>query len=170
MPRIAALDTLVQPALKFRYKIVWAHLPGTFVYAKAVTLPNFSMADVTISRGSYKLPVKSRISWEPITITCYRLEALTLIDLDIYFRTKLQQTPGLLASPFLLEEGDRGTHVKRDLWISYVDTTSLLPVGVWVLQNAFISGMDFQGLDWSSNEIQEISLTVKYDYAVYKGL
>lgn len=172
MPRISAIDQLAQPALKFRYKIVWLHLPGTFVYAKAVTLPRFSMSDAVISRANYKIPVKSRITWEPVQITCYRFEAVTLIDLGQYFTSKIQK--GSFADkrdfPALLEPHDQPAWKTKDLAIINMDTTGVAPLGMWKLESAFISAVDFGNLDWAANEVQEYTLTVNYSYATYVGL
>lgn len=165
MPRISAIDQLAQPALKFRYKIVWLHLPGTFVYAKGVKLPQYEQATQTISRGNYKVPVKGRISWSPVTITCYRFEAVTLVDLDRYYLDHLQVGGGNQ-----LSAADHSAADTKDLAIVYMDTTGIIPLGTWVLKNAFISGADFGNLDWSANEVQEHTLTVHYDYATYTGV
>ena len=40
----------------------------------------------------------------------------------------------------------------------------------WTLQNAWIKNVDFGNLDYTSDEILEISLTIRYDWAVHKLL
>ena len=40
-------------------------------------------------------------------------------------------------------------------------------VGTWTLNNAFITGAKFGNLDYSADEVLNVSITIKYDWATY---
>jgi hypothetical protein len=57
-----------------------------------------------------------------------------------------------------------------DFYKKDVQIFSLGPVGdkieQWTLKGAFIQNATFGDLDWSSNDPQQIELTLSYDYAI----
>jgi len=42
-------------------------------------------------------------------------------------------------------------------------------VGVWSLRNAFITGAKFGNLDYTGDDILNVSITLKYDWATYES-
>lgn len=55
---------------------------------------------------------------------------------------------------------------KRDIEIEMLDPTGVV-VQKWILKNAFLSGdVNFGGLDYNSSDLADITLTIRYDYAI----
>ena len=54
---------------------------------------------------------------------------------------------------------------KRDVELEMLDPTGVV-VSKWILKNAFITDADFGNLDYSSDELSEITITIQMDYAI----
>ena len=54
---------------------------------------------------------------------------------------------------------------KRDLELEMLDPTGVC-VSKWILKNAFITTSDFGSLDYSDDELADISTTIQMDYCV----
>lgn len=54
---------------------------------------------------------------------------------------------------------------KRDVELEMLDPTGVV-VSKWILKNAFITNADFGNLDYSSDELSEITITLQMDYAI----
>lgn len=54
---------------------------------------------------------------------------------------------------------------KRDIEIDMLDPTGVV-VSKWILKNAFATNVKFGELNYSSNDIASIQVTIKYDYAI----
>ena len=54
---------------------------------------------------------------------------------------------------------------KRDVELEMLDPTGVV-VSKWVLKNAFITSADFGGLDYSQDDLAEITITLQFDYAI----
>ena len=54
---------------------------------------------------------------------------------------------------------------KRDVELEMLDPTGVV-VSKWILKNAFITNADFGNLDYSQDELCEITITLQIDYAI----
>lgn len=54
---------------------------------------------------------------------------------------------------------------KRDIELEMLDPTGVV-VSKWILKNAFITQADFGNLDYSSDELAEITITLQMDYCI----
>ena len=54
---------------------------------------------------------------------------------------------------------------KRDVELEMLDPTGVV-VSKWILKNVFITDADFGGLDYSSDDLAEITITLQMDYAI----
>jgi hypothetical protein len=70
----------------------------------------------------------------------------------------------------LSHESLTGRDGYADFYKKDIQCYLLGPVGdkieQWTLKGAFIASATFNDLDWSSNDVVEISLTLEYDYAI----
>ena len=61
---------------------------------------------------------------------------------------------------------DYAAGYKRDIEIEMLDPTGVV-VQKWILKNAFLSGdLNFGSLDYNSSDLADITLTIRYDYAI----
>ena len=54
---------------------------------------------------------------------------------------------------------------KRDVELEMLDPTGVV-VSKWILKNVFVTDADFGNLDYSSDELAEITITLQMDYAI----
>ncbi len=54
---------------------------------------------------------------------------------------------------------------KRDVELEMLDPTGVV-VSKWILKNAFVTSADFGDLDYSQDDLAEITLQIRYDYAI----
>jgi len=149
---------LFHPNLQFRYSIFSSRLPNAFFSARAATQPSFDTTPLELSHGNGSFYVKGKVKWNPITITCYQFEGITIQDFWTYMQThQIVAT----ATDF------RARAYKHDLRLSLL-TPAEIPLGTWVLHDAFYESVNFGSMDRSSDEVAEVTATIRYDYAIYK--
>jgi hypothetical protein len=54
---------------------------------------------------------------------------------------------------------------KRDVELEMLDPTGVV-VSKWILKNVMVTDADFGNLDYSSDDLAEITLTLQMDYAI----
>ena len=54
---------------------------------------------------------------------------------------------------------------KRDVELEMLDPTGVV-VSKWILKNVMLTDVDFGGLDYSQDDLAEITMTLRFDYAI----
>lgn len=117
-----------------------------------------------ITQGEHVLPhinveryVKGKSKWNPITITLY----------DAVVPSGAQAVMEWIR---LHHESVTGRDGYADFYKKDVVISVLGPVGdkveEWILKGAFITDADFGDLDYSADDIADITVTLRYDYAI----
>lgn len=159
MPRLA-LPSALHPSLAFRFMVTWTHLPGAFVFARAASQPKINNNPIKIDYGNTSFHVKGKTDWEPITLRCYQFEGLTRTQLAIYMGIQ----------HFAILGKDAGPALNMGMMQLHILNPKSIPVGVWSIINPWIEAYDFGEADWGSEDVMEVSLTVRYDFAQFVGL
>jgi len=131
--------------------------------AKTVTKPSYSVSSNEYQLINQKFKVPGIVTWEPITIT--------IADVG---KTVKNLVDDLGAFGWNPREGDEGLSKvgAADLppgeigkiRIEQIDGAGM-PIETWLLEGAFISRVSFGTLDYNSDDIVEVQITVDYDYA-----
>lgn len=119
--------------------------------------PKATIGEVEIPFLNTSTWVAGRFKWEPI---------------DIVFKDPI----GPSASQALMEwfrlhaesvTGRMGyaAGYKKDIEIEMLDPGGVV-VGKWILQGAFLTGLDFGKLDYSAEDIAEITASIRFDRAI----
>ena len=109
---------------------------------KASSKPSIENGEITIDHINIQRYVKGKSKWSAITVSLDHHESTT---------------------------GRNGyaSHYKKNITLK-----QLSPLGEvleeWQLEGAFITSANFGSLDWSTEEMVMIELTLRYDYAFYK--
>jgi hypothetical protein len=153
------------PKRQFRFSVeVGGELVPMF-YIKTATKPkaNVSVVEHSFLDHTFKYP--GRVTWDPIT--------LTLIDpIDPDLAANWLQI--LLRSGYTYPDTSNARQTMSKLKansalvgcaIASLDAEGT-PIEEWRLQNPFITSIDFGGtLDYTSDEMSEITVEIAYDYA-----
>jgi len=167
----SSATTVSDPKRKFRFMVAMAGLMTTDAatnemwFAKSCTKPSFQIATAEHKYLNHTFYFPGTVTWQDIT--------LTLVDpggtSDVAgMMTTLMETAGYGVPA---DSGYLGTITKASMAqaISSIVITQLdgegAPTEAWTLHNALITEMKFGDLEYGADDLTEVTLTLKYDWA-----
>jgi hypothetical protein len=159
--------TLKDPKRKFRFKVEFGGFDAGNSYlwwAKTATKPSFEIASTEHKYLNHVFNYPGTVTWSEVTIT--------MVDPGV---------PDMAASMAALLEGG-GYHPPSDandvstmtkasavsalgqVTITQIDATGT-PIEQWTMWNSFITKVEYGDLAYGDDELTEISITLKYDWA-----
>ncbi len=150
-----AMFTPFEPKLKNRYVMAIDGIPAYLI--KTAGRPSISFEEVELNHMNVKRFVKGKGTWAELECTLY----------DPVVPSAAQ---AVMEWVRLSHESVTGRDGYSDFYKKDVVINVLGPVGdkveEWTLKGAWIKEATFGDMDWSTNEVIGISLTLKYDYAI----
>jgi hypothetical protein len=170
-------NTTLEPKRNYKFLL---SIPGTSAgvripdyLVKSVAKPSFDIGTTTHDFLNHKFYYPGKTTWNPITMvivdtTDPEMNAtqsiMKLLELSGY---ELPTNPNTTAS--------RQTVSKNKAVNQALGTVSILTLNSdgaeverWVLKNAFITKAEFGNLDYTSEDLVNVSLTIQYDNAYIK--
>ena len=149
--------TPFEPKLKNRFIM---QIDGINAYLiKAMNRPSLENDEVILEHMNTTRYVKGKSRWQPLDITLY----------DPIVPSAAQQVHEWI---LLHHESVTGRDGYSDFYKKNITFNLLDPVGAvveeWELKGAYIQLANFGDLDFASSDPVEISLTLRYDYAILK--
>ena len=132
--------------------------------AKTVTKPSYSVSSNEYQLANQKFKVPGIVTWDPITINLADVGKTVdnlVAELGTFGWNKDGKNDGLDKTKV---QGATKEEIGK-IRIEQLDAKGK-PVETWTLEGAFISRVAFGNLDYSSEEIVEVQITVDYDYAL----
>jgi hypothetical protein len=147
--------TNFEPKMKNRYVMEIDTIPSYLV--KAMNRPTIQFETIALDHINVKRKLQGRGDWQDISITLY----------DPIVPSAAQKVMDWIR---LGHESITGRRGYADFYKKDITFYLLGPVGdkieQWTLKGAFIQQANFGELDFSSNEVATIELTLSYDYAI----
>ena len=147
--------TPFEPKTKNRFVMEVDGIPSYLV--KTMARPQITFETITLDHINVKRYVKGKASWTPIALTLY----------DPIVPSGAQSVMEWIR---LSHESVTGRDGYSDFYKKDVTFNVLGPVGdkveEWTLKGAMIQAANFGDMDWSVNEPADITLTLRYDYAI----
>ena len=147
--------TNFEPKMKNRYVMEIDTIPSYLV--KAMNRPTIQFETISLDHINVKRKLQGKADWQDITITLY----------DPIVPSAAQKVMDWIR---LGHESITGRRGYADFYKKDITFYLLGPVGdkieQWTLKGAFIQQANFGELDFSSNEVATIELTLSYDYAI----
>ena len=147
--------TNFEPKMKNRYVMEIDTIPSYLV--KAANRPTIQFETISLDHINVKRKLQGKGDWQDITITLY----------DPIVPSAAQKVMDWIR---LGHESITGRRGYADFYKKDITFYLLGPVGdkieQWTLKGAFIQQANFGELDFSSNEVATIELTLSYDYAI----
>tara|TARA_R100000664_G_C2734085_1_gene123971 strand:- start:213 stop:701 length:489 start_codon:yes stop_codon:yes gene_type:complete len=147
--------TPFEPKLKNRFIMQIDGIPAYVI--KTATRPQIVQDEVILEHMNVTRYIKGKSRWQPLTITLY----------DPIVPSAAQ---GVMEWVRLHHESVTGRDGYSDFYKKDVTFNVLGPVGdkveEWTLKGAFIQDANFGDLDFASNDPVEITLALRYDYAI----
>jgi hypothetical protein len=147
--------TNFEPKMKNRYVMEIDTIPSYLV--KAANRPTIQFETIALDHINVKRKLQGKGDWQDITITLY----------DPIVPSAAQKVMDWIR---LGHESITGRRGYADFYKKDITFYLLGPVGdkieQWTLKGAFIQQANFGELDFTSNEVATIELTLAYDYAI----
>ena len=146
-----------EPKLKNRFIM---NIDGINAYLiKAINRPTLESDEVVLEHMNVTRYVKGKSRWQPLEIMLY----------DPVVPSAAQQVIEWIR---LHHESVTGRDGYSDFYKKNITFNLLDPVGAvveeWELKGAYIQSANFGDMDFASSDPVEISLTLRYDYAILK--
>ena len=147
--------TPFEPKLKNRFIMNIDGVPAYLI--KTAARPSIESDEVILEHMNVTRYIKGKSRWQPIDITLY----------DPVVPSAAQAVMEWIR---LGHESVTGRDGYSDFYKKDVNVKVLGPVGdvveQWTLKGAWIQSANFNDLDFSSSDPAEISVTLRYDYAI----
>ena len=147
--------TPFEPKVKNRFIMYIEGIPAYLI--KAANRPTITFEEIELNHINVKRYVKGKGAWETLDITLY----------DPIVPSGAQ---AVMEWVRLHKESVTGRDGYSDFYKKDVTFNVLGPVGdkveEWTLKGTYIETANFGDLDYASSDPAEITLTLKYDYAI----
>ena len=147
--------TPFEPKVKNRFIMYVEGIPAYLI--KAVARPQITFEEIALDHINVKRYVKGKGDWQALNITLF----------DAIVPSGAQ---AVMEWVRLHKESVTGRDGYSDFYKKDVTFNVLGPVGdkveEWTLKGAFIKDANFGEMNWETNEPADITLSLRYDYAI----
>ena len=147
-------DGVPAPKRNYRWLLYLGGIPQWI--CKKVTKPSFSLSEAEHTYLNHKFYYPGRVEWSTIDVTLVDPvspdASATMYTTAALGQVRIQQLGVEFAGPTGSPGGQRTA-----------------PVEEWVLYNSWVKEVKFGELDYTSDDLTEITLTIRYDYAKLNG-
>lgn len=165
-------DTGKDPKRAFKFKIEIANVAGDqplVWWAKKVTKPNFDITEVKHSFSDKEYYFPGRVQWQTVS--------MTLVDpvspIDVVAQTNAIITgAGYNVTTNLVDEEALMTTMSKKKATGALGSCQIIQldsegkaIETWSLNNPFIKNVKFGELSYESDDLVEIELEIRYDWA-----
>jgi len=161
----------VEPKRKFRWLLYWTGVPQFVV--KSVKKPSYNVEVTPHQFLNYEFNYPGRVKWNPIDITIVdpvnpdsTKSLYKILEKSGYvIPSEYQEATATTISKKAMVEA-LGTEIK----LVQLDADGTNHIETWVIKNPLITSAEFDTLDYSSDELMNISVSITYDYATIEGV
>ena len=147
--------TPFEPKVKHRFIMYIEGVPAYLI--KAAARPQLTFEEIALDHINVKRYVKGKGDWQTLAITLY----------DAIVPSGAQ---AVMEWVRLHKESVTGRDGYSDFYKKDITINVLGPVGdkveEWTLKGAWIQDANFGEMAWETNEPMDITLTLRYDYAI----
>jgi hypothetical protein len=138
---------------------------------KTVTKPKVTISSVPHTFMDHEFKYPGRVTWDPVTITLVDPGSKEE-DMAQALMNKLGKSGYQYPNTFP-QSLESMSKQKANSAVGRVTIAQLNAAGedteVWTLVNPFLTSIDLGGLDYSADELSEITIELTYDWAVLNG-
>jgi len=161
----------VEPKRGFKFLVRLAEMDGGATwYASKADKPKFSVSETPHKYINHTFYYPGKVEWETVTITL----------VDPAEPDAAENTMKLLADagydvPKNAEDFNTiiskksGVGALGKVTVEQIGSTSSDKLETWELHNAWLQAVNFSSLDYESEELSTIELTIRFDWASFKG-
>tara|TARA_Y100001972_G_scaffold126340_2_gene179847 strand:+ start:799 stop:1440 length:642 start_codon:yes stop_codon:yes gene_type:complete len=158
-----------EPKRAFRFKVIINGLDadgsGYVWFAKKVSKPNYEISEAEHKFLTHTFYYPGRVTWKEIELTLVDpVSPGAMAQLNALLDAQGYAIPGSAAGPWETMSKGKGAAALGNIEIHQIDSTGAT-IEKWTLKNPFIKGVKYGDLDYSSEDIIEMTLTLRYDWA-----
>jgi len=162
----------IEPKRQFRWLLYIAGMPQFIV--KDVKKPSFTVASTPHDFINYKFHYPGRVEWQDITVT---IVDPVQPDSTASLVNILEAAGYVLPDEYTSQANEPRTISKQSFVDAMGGQIQLVQFGAntgaqeenvlekWTINNPFLTYVDFGNLSYASDELVNISMTIKYDWA-----
>jgi hypothetical protein len=162
-------SNLLDPKRSFRWILVLGPTQLPSFVIKSTAKPGFTITNVTHNYISHAFNFPGRITWEPLEVTLvdpvYPDASATLVKI---LQASGYTVPGDPAMSEYSFSKKQATDALGNPTIMQLDANSN-PIDQWTLRNAWIENVKFGSLDYTTEDMVNVTLSFRYDWAEYSG-
>jgi len=144
-----------EPKMKARYIMYIEGIPAMLL--KKAARPKITFQDVTLDHININRKLKGKGDWGDIAV-------------ELYDPIVPSGAQAVMEWVRLSHESVTGRNGYADFYKKDVKINMLGPVGdiveEWTLKGCYIKEADFGEVDWTSNDVAGITMTLRFDYAI----
>ena len=158
------------PKRKYRFKVSIGSINGSgdcVWWAKTVTKPNYEISESEHTFLTHKFYYPGRISWGEVEMVLVDpVSPGAVADLNAMIKAQGYKVPAedLSGAAFETMSKGKGSDALSTVEIIQLDAEGE-PIETWELKNPFIKGVKYGDLDYGSDDLLEVTLTLRYDWA-----
>ena len=152
-------DKALQPKRNYRFRFTDSDSTAWW-WAKSVDKPSFEVTNNEYQLINHKFKYPGIVTWKPISIAVVDVgDTINLLYSEL--ETLGYSSPGASAMKGLAKEHDG---LMGDISIEQLNGNGDA-IETWTLKGAFISSVSMSKLDYSNDDLSEITIEVVYDFA-----
>ena len=169
-------DSTIEPKRNFRFQIIadgWAQSNDPVWYwAKSIDKPSFNVSNNEYQLINHKFKYPGIVTWNNIQINLVDFadggspnagESLKQELIKMGY-TRPDESPMRGVAKYDSKQNDPAV---KDLVIQHLAADGKTIVDMWTIRGAFIISVSYSRLDYSNDELSEVTLEIAYDYADY---
>lgn len=173
-------DATLEPKRGYRFLVTLGNMPGGATYfVKSVSKPGLKISAKEHMYLGHKFHYPGLVTWDPNPINIKLVDPVSpdaSQNLSAIIQASGYVVPKNAAHVTTMSKGAAvgalGTVVIKQLNESHgaQGLAGGVAVETWTLNNAFIEGVKFGDMDYSKEELTEIEVSIRYDWATLETL
>ena len=160
-------ESITDPKRKFRFTVQFTNVEGLIWWAKTATKPAFTIASAEHKYLNHTYYYPGSVSWSDVTVTMVDPTspdmAATLSDIIASSGYTIPGQPGALTDLATISKAKSVEAIGAVIITQIAADGSALET--WTLHNAFATEVKYGDLEYGGDDLTEMSLTFKYDWA-----
>lgn len=154
----------LEPKRNFRFKI--NNSTAVWWFAKSIDKPSFDVSNSEYQLVNHKFKYPGIVTWKNIQVTLVDF-AEQGPNAGEELKKELAQMGYTRPDKAPMKGIGKGSSRVSELQIQHLGADGQ-PVDTWTLKGAFIVSATYSKLDYSSDDLSEVTLEIAYDYADYE--
>ena len=158
-------DSALEPKRNYRFRLKDGE-NTTWWWAKSVDKPSFDVSSNEYQLINHKFSFPGIVTWKPISIV-----VADIGDVSNVLMNELEDfgynNPSSGTAMSGLKKAIKDSSIANNMIIEQLDGGGS-SLETWKLKGAFIKSVNFAKLDYSSDEISEITIEIAYDFATFE--